>query len=70
VDEAIDIREEIPRCATCLELLARVEPEEYRCPYGRFDKSKPRWFALVGINKPNETVAQAQKRCPHYKPQI
>ena len=59
---------EQPNCASCLWLLVRPDPEEYRCQHGRFDKKNPRWFALSGITKPNETVAQAQKNCPHYQP--
>jgi len=64
----MDMCEEVPACATCSELLVRLEPEECRCRHGRFDKSNPRWFAPSGIAKPNKTVAQAQKDCPVYKP--
>ena len=53
-------------CGTCAELEERLEPEECHCRKGRFDKRKPRWFAPVGITKPNKTVAQAQKDCPFY----
>jgi hypothetical protein len=55
-------------CASCAELEQRQEPEEYHCRQGRFDKRKPRWFAPVGITRPNKTVAQAQTGCPFYKP--
>lgn len=56
------------KCASCLWLMERLDTEEYRCRYGRFDKKNPRWFAPSGITKPNETVAQAQRNCPHYQP--
>lgn len=54
-------------CASCLWLQVKAEPEEYRCQHGRFDKKNPRWFATSGITKPNSTVAQAQRNCPHYQ---
>ncbi len=59
-----------PACGTCAELEERLEPEEYHCRQGRFDKRKPRWFAPIGITTPNKTVAQVQKDCPFYNPKL
>ncbi len=66
-----------PACATCVELVERVErnggvpvPTECRCRHGRFDrKGSERWFAPGGIKRPNRTVAEAQKDCPLYRRQ-
>jgi hypothetical protein len=67
-DKMVQHTDTSPSCAACAELELRQEPEEHHCRQGRFDKKKPRWFAPVGIAKPNKTVAQAQNDCPFYKP--
>ena len=75
-DNIVGPRDAEPACATCTELVARVEREggvpvatECRCIHGRFDKKgRERWFAPSGVRKPNKTVAEAQEECPVYRP--
>ena len=40
----------------------------FTCSKGRFGKgSRFQWYALSGIEQPNKTVAEAQKRCPFFE---
>jgi hypothetical protein len=52
--------------------------ETYTCSKGRFDdvpsstefraEGYHDWFAWSGIWRPNKTVKEAQKKCPHFTP--
>jgi hypothetical protein len=56
-----------------------VGEDNYTCSRGRFNgellmhggsQSTYQWFAWSGIWRPNKTVKEAQKKCPHFTPYL